>query len=476
MAPPDILTLLGQPDVDKVALADDRRTLTYAELGSSVRSVAAMLQRRGVAPGDRVASVLPNSVAAVEVYLACAAVGAIWVGVNPAAPAAERSRQLDLVGPTVVLSADDVATVPTDAGDFDWPDPALPSAIGFSSGTTGTPKALVHSRAGVSLAASALAAAQLRSDDRVGIILPMSIHNMMVVGAMATLFAGATCLVVDRLNAPGVAAACRDRQLTLVNALVPATVYDLVHGDAIRADDLASLRYAGTGAAGLSEELRSAFEAKFEKRLGGTYGMTEAPGVVCREDIEAPRRPGSSGAPLPHLAVMTCDEQGRLRPAGQQGELVVGPADTGPWAGLYRPAIGRWTEHGLQQRPAGETSFRTGDYGWVDTDGAVHVSGRKADVIVRGGVNVNAAEVENVLGQHDGIRGIAVIGVADERLGQRIVAYVEPDTNTVLDAAKLRDHARGELAHGKVPDEFVIGALPRNAMGKVARGQLSLPN
>jgi acyl-CoA synthetase (AMP-forming)/AMP-acid ligase II len=473
MTPPDLLTLFGPPDADRVALEDDRRALTYAELGASVRAVAAMLQRRGVGPGDRVASVLPNSVAAVEAYLACSVLGAIWVGVNPAAPDAERSRQLDLVKPTVVVSAEDTASVPTVAVDFGWPEPTAPCAIGFSSGTTGTPKALVHSRAGVSLAASAVASAQLRGDDRVGIILPMSIHNLMVVGAMAALFAGATCVIVDRLNAPGVAAACRDRQLTLLNALVPATIYDLVHDDGLRAGDLASLRYAGTGAAGLSEELRSAFEAKFDKRLVGTYGMTEAPGVVCREGIEVPRRPGSSGVPLPHLAVTTCDERGRMLPAGQEGELVVGPAHTGPWAEMYRPAIGTWTEHGLQQRPAGETSFRTSDYGWVDTDGAVHVSGRKADVIVRGGVNVNAAELESVLGQHDGIRGIAVIGVADERLGQRIIAYVEPDMDTVLDAGELRDYARGVLAHGKVPDKFVIGALPRNAMGKVARGQLS---
>lgn len=468
MAEPDILDLLDYHS-DLVALADAGRTLTYAELGPSVQAVAVTLRRRGVSQGDRVASALPNSVAAVEVYLACAVLGAIWVGINPAAPEAERVRQVDFVKPAVVVTVDGIRSDPADTIELMRPPLSTPSAIGFSSGTTGTPKALVHNRAGISLAAASLAAAQLRSDDRVGIVLPMSIHNLMVVGAMATLFAGATCVITDRMNAAGVAASCRSWQLTRVNALLPATIYDLVHDDTIVTADLSSLKHAGTGAAGLSEDLRVAFETKFGKRLVGSYGMTEAPGVVALEDAAVPRRPGSSGVPLPHLAITVHDEHDTPLPAGKEGELVVGPASDSS----YRPALGIWTEHGLVRRNDAETAFRTGDYGWINGDGTVHVSGRKADVIVRGGVNVNAAELEDVVGQHDGIRGIAVIGVPDERLGQRIIAFVEPDGDAVLDTAELREYARDVLAHGKVPDEFVVQMLPRNAMGKVARGQLA---
>ena len=467
MAEPDVLDLLDIHS-DRVALEDAGRTLTYAELGPSVRTVAAMLQRRGVSPGDRVASVLPNSVAAVELYLASAYVGAIWVGINPAAPEAERARQLDLVTPAVVVTTHDMASVPAETVDAARPHLSTPSAIGFSSGTTGTPKALVHTRSGVSLAAAALSAAQLCSDDRVGIILPISIHNLMVVGAMATLFAGATCVITDQMNATGVAASCWDRQLTRVNALVPATIYDLVHDDAVVTADLATLRHAGTGAAGLSEDLRVAFETKFGKRLVGTYGMTEAPGVVALEDAAAPRRQGSSGTPLRHLAVTVRDEHDTPLPAGQEGELMVGPAPDSS----YRPALGVWTEHGLVRRDESESTFRTGDYGWIDHDGTVHVSGRKADVILRGGVNVNAAELENVLGELAAVRDIAVVGERDDRLGQRIVAFVEPTAGATVDAAWLRQQARGMLAHGKVPDEFIVGVLPRNAMGKVVRAEL----
>jgi acyl-CoA synthetase (AMP-forming)/AMP-acid ligase II len=487
VVPPDILTLLDRPAGGGAALEDAHRSVSYAELGRSVRALAGALTRHGVSRGDRVAVMVPNSAASVELYLACALLGAIWVGINPAAPQAERDRQCRLVTPTVIVTENAPSVKPvsgrivelaslseadTEGRDVATPEPAAACAIGFSSGTTGTPKALVHSRTGISLAAAMLAKAHLRADDRVGVILPLSVHNVMVVSAIAALFARATCVVVERMNAAGVAAACLDRKLTTLSALVPTKIYDLVHDDTIPPPALASLRLAGTGAAGLSEELRSAFEAKFGVRLVGSYGMTEAPGVVCIEDADVPHVAGACGMPLPHLAVHACDEHGRPLPAGQSGELMVCAAERRPWADVYRPAIGAWTEHGLARRSPAEKGFRTGDYGWVDDHGMVYVSGRRADIIVRGGVNVNAAELESVLGQLPGIRGIAVVGEHDDRLGQRIVAFVEPTAGVTVDAAQLRSQARGVLAHGKVPDEFVVGVLPRNAMGKVARAHL----
>ncbi|WP_293047397.1 class I adenylate-forming enzyme family protein [Mycobacterium sp.] len=490
MEPPDILSLLGRSDVVGVAVEDTERSVSYSELGPSVRGLAGALAREGVSAGDRVAVMLPNSSASVELYLACALSGAIWVGINPAAPQAERDRQCSLVTPTVVVTSEVVSSTPASGrvveleelrqrraeAPYTPPDLTFPCAIGFSSGTTGTPKAIVHNRAAVSLVAAVLAETQLCAGDRVGVILPMSIHNLMAVGALPALFAGATCVAVDRMNAAGVAAACRDRRLSLLNALVPATIYDLVHDDdAIAPGMLSSLRFAGTGAAGLTESLRAAFEAKFGVRLVGTYGMTEAPGVVCSEKPDASHIPGASGTPLPHLAVGTCDDHGRRLTEGQEGELLVSAADSGKWADLYRPAMGRWTENGLVRTTLDEKSFRTGDYGWVDTDGAIHVTARRADVIVRGGVNVNAAEIESLLGQLPGVRDVAVVATPDARLGQRILAFAEPSPGISLDAAELRRQAQSLLSHGKVPDEFVVGGLPRNAMGKVARKELVTP-
>lgn len=486
MPTPDFLTLLDGTAPDS-AIHQHGRSISYAELGPSVRAMASGLAQQGISPGDRAAVMLPNSADAVEAYLAVAMVGAIWVGLNTMAPLAERDRQCELVKPEVIIADPLSAWEPAawrvvgvaelrDGADlYEGPRPDLdePCAIGFSSGTTGLPKALVHSRRAVSLTASVYAHARLQSDDRVGVILPMSIHNLIVVGVLPALFAGATCVPVERMNASGVAEATAEHRLTLLNALVPATIYDLVHDERITRETLASLRYAGTGAAGLAETLREEFEQKFQVALAGSYGMTEAPGVVCAEDSDAAHIPGASGRPLPHVEVAACDGAGRVLPSRTEGELIVGPRRSGEWAGCYAPALGAWTTAGLQRRSLQDRVLRTGDYGWVDDGGTVFVTGRKADVLVRGGVNVNAAELESVLRQLPLVRDIAVVGEPDHRLGQRIVAYVEPTGGESLDPEVLREQARGVLAHGKVPDEFIAGTLPRNAMGKVARGQLT---
>ena len=291
--------------------------------------------------------------------------------------------------------------------------------------------------------------------------------------ALATLYAAATCVPIERMKAASVAAACRDRRLTKVNALVPATICDLVHDDTIDRTSLSTLRVAGTGAAGLTEELRAEFEAKFGVRLLGSYGMTEAPGAVCVEGVGYPHAPGGSGRSLPHVLVESVDADDRPLGPNEEGDLVIRAADSGPWVGQFRPAIGRWTERGVQRRPVDDLILRTGDRGRVDADGIVYVAGCRDDVIIRGGVNVNAAEVESVLSDIPRVREAAVLGVSDPRLGQRIVAFVEPTSGATVDSTSLHHHARRLLSHAKVvPDDFVIRPLPRNAMGKVARGDL----
>lgn len=482
---PDLLDLLETADRSGVAIHDDSRAVTYAELAPAVRCRAAALAGHGLAAGDRVVVVVANSAAAVEIYLGCLLLGAIWVGVNPAAPQAERQRLCALVRPALVVT-DQPAAAPggyrvvelsevLDDTAGPWTKPAPPAdrpcAIAFTSGTSGSPKPVVQTRAGASLTAAA-AATRFRAGDRVGLILPLSIHNVMVVGAMATLLAGATAVVVTGLNARGVARACAEHQLTMLSALVPTTIFDLVHDDGIAPDALRSLRWAGSGGADLSDGLRAAFEDKFGVGVLGSYGLTEAGGVVCMEEPGTPHRPGCSGSALPHTRVEIRDETGQQLGPGQRGRVYVCPASDGPWAGLFSPPSWDWTEAGMRLRPE-QPCLATGDFGALDGDGRVYIHGREAGMIVRGGVNVTSAEVEAVLAGFDTIREAVVVGEPDERLGERIVAFVEPKAGAAADAAQLTDQARKVLSRSQVPDEFVVVAsLPRNALGKVVRAQL----
>ncbi len=443
-----------------------------------MRALAGWLVGRGVGRGDRVAVSLANSVESVELLLASATIGAIWVGINPNAPAAECRRQLDTVGARLVVGERDLDAVRR-ADDADphveLPESTAPCAIAFTSGTTGTPKALVHSRAGISLVAACSAQRTLSRDDRVGVSLPLSILNVMIVGPLAALAAGATAILISPRNATELAAAVRDGGLTRIRALVPAIVYDLVHIPAIKPDSLASLTVAECGASGLAEELRGQFEAKFARRLTGSYGLSEAPAVVCHEDAAASHTPGASGTPLPHVRISIRDDEGRELPVGTEGEIWVAAASDGPWAGVYRPSLGIWSDGCLHPRDANETAFATGDLGFLDGAGALHVTARKSDVIVRGGVNVTATELQAVLAEIPGVRDVAVVGRYDRRLGERIVAFVEPAAGgQELTDEFLRIRARELLSRGKVPDAFVVmPTLPRNAMGKVAKAELA---
>jgi acyl-CoA synthetase (AMP-forming)/AMP-acid ligase II len=171
------------------------------------------------------------------------------------------------------------------------------------------------------------------------------------------------------------------------------------------------------------------------------------------------------------LAVRIAGADGATLPAGETGEICVGPAPGGP----YRLALGYWERPEATAETFAGGELHTGDLGFLDPDGYLHVRDRKSLVIIRGGANVYPAEVERVLLEAPGVGACAVLGVPDERLGERVVAAVEltPDAGA-LDEEAVRAHCLANLAKYKVPERFtVIGAFPRNAMGKIVRKALA---
>jgi long-chain acyl-CoA synthetase len=169
--------------------------------------------------------------------------------------------------------------------------------------------------------------------------------------------------------------------------------------------------------------------------------------------------------------VRICDDTGAVLPAGQEGEIVVRRVTNGPWAGKYRPMLGYWVAERVD--PFEGEELRTGDIGVVDNTGSLFVRDRKKLLIIRGGANVYPREVERVLESAPGVRGSAVLGVPDPRLGQRVVAVVEVEAETFAGVDDLEAHCRTSLARYKVPEQIlVVDALPRNAMGKAQRAHL----
>jgi acyl-CoA synthetase (AMP-forming)/AMP-acid ligase II len=220
--------------------------------------------------------------------------------------------------------------------------------------------------------------------------------------------------------------------------------------------------------------LRERFTARFGVPVPTGYGLTEAPTAVTSDDPTAGIVRGASGRALPwvRINIRELGADRRLSP-GEVGEICVEPADEPPWRHVWTPMLGYWHRPDLTRNALRGGVLRTGDLGHVDGDGNLFVHGRASDVIFRGGANVYPEEIERVLDTHPGVAGSAVLGRADERLGQRVVAVVECKAGAHVDTEALAAFCARRLARYKVPEQWCfVDVLPRNAMGKVVRAAL----
>jgi acyl-CoA synthetase (AMP-forming)/AMP-acid ligase II len=476
-------------DPDHEAIVGRSGRLSYTELDRRANQSARALASLGARPGDRVAVSLPNDVEIVTAFHGAMRLGAIWVGINRALAPPEVDYILHDTGASLAITSEESASVLRNGvGLGEWSslvdaqessaignvvDPFAPAAIAYTSGTTGRPKGVVHSQHNLLVPGAATVASRGYGPElRRGDCLPLTILNLLALSTLLVAQAGGTCVIMDCIDADGVAAWIRDERVTVWNG-VPAVLYDMVHGSSVTAADLASLDDLWTGGADCPESLQTAFAAKFGVPLRTTYGLTEAPSLVAIDPRGGPHVDGASGVPLPHLTLEVLDDAGAVLPRGEQGEICIRATDAGPWAGVYRPLLGHWRDGALVEGPR-DGRLRTGDLGWTDDAGYLHITDRKSLLIIRGGANVYPAEVERVLVALPGVGACAVVGVPDERLGQRVAAVVQRAAGDApIDEATILAHCRTNLARYKVPERIVfVDAFTRNAMGKIDRTTL----
>jgi acyl-CoA synthetase (AMP-forming)/AMP-acid ligase II len=482
--PPSIARVLDRAlaaDPDREALVTRTRRLTYAELDVEAHRAARALRELGVGPGDRVAASLPNDADVVVAFHGAMRLGAVWLGVNSALAPPEKRYLLDDSGAALLLSDDELpdlgvrvvdlpawraaveAADPTPV-DVDV-DPFAAAGLAYTSGTTGHPKGAVHSQHNLLVPGAVLT--ETRGYDerlRKGDCFPFTVLNMAVLTTLLVSQAGGCSIVMDRIDAEGVAEWIRTERITTWNG-PPALLLSLATMDSIAPDDLASLDEVWTGGADCPEAIRATFHAKFGLPVLATYGLSEAPTVVSIDARDGSHVAGASGRPLPHLSVRIAGDDGTTLSTGETGEICIAPADD-----RYRLMLGYWDRPEATAAALAGGELHTGDVGFLDADGYLHLRDRKSLVIIRGGANVYPAEVERVLLEAPGVVASAVLGIPDERLGERVVAVVEAPE---LDEHAVRSHCEANLARYKVPERFVrVDQLPRNAMGKILRTEL----
>jgi acyl-CoA synthetase (AMP-forming)/AMP-acid ligase II len=172
------------------------------------------------------------------------------------------------------------------------------------------------------------------------------------------------------------------------------------------------------------------------------------------------------------LIVEVRDETGAVLPEGQAGEVTVRAQTRGEWCGDYTPMLGYHKQPTASSASVRNGVLYTGDIGELDSAGNLFVRDRRNAVILRGGANVYPAEVERVLLEFETVTGAAVIGYADDRLGQRVAAAVELSPGANVKSDDIAAHCYQRLAKYKVPDRWSFTSLPRNAMGKVNRSEV----
>jgi O-succinylbenzoic acid--CoA ligase len=425
-------------------VAGDER-VTFAELERRADALARRVRATGA---RRVGVMLPNGPRLVELIHAVPRAGATLVLLDPRLPPAERDAQVALAATDLVVGPDGLPS----ASAPPW-DPVLdldaPHTVVFTSGTSGAPKPVVLT-AGNHLWSAAGSAARLGAhpDDCWLACLPLWHVGGLAIVLRAAIY-GATVVLQQGFDLDAVVAAVRAERVTALS-LVPTALRRLA---GVAAPP--SLRFVLVGGAAASPAtLRRAAVDGWP--VAPTYGCTEAASQI------ATALPGTCegvGHPLLPTRVRIVREDGALAAPHEHGVIEV----QGP------------TVSAAQRGPDGW--LRTNDIGALDDDGALHVLGRRDDVIVTGGENVAPAEVEAVLARLDGVGEVAVAGVDDAEWGRAVAAWIVPAGGAAPSLERVRREARVWLAPHKLPKRlFVVDALPRTAAGKVRRTALRVPH
>jgi len=487
-----------------------RTALTFGSWDSAAGGVAGLLERHGVGPGTVVCLLVPSSIDYMVCYAAALRLGAITSGVNLRLGAAEVTSILERTRPTVTIVDDGLAVPVGPAGTllrrsdcvaaFDGrtpetkprPAPSDPVAVVWTSGTTGLPKGAVFDHDNLRAVAEAADVLSRAGDRRLS---PLPFAH---VGSMTRVWDEAanaitTVITPTPWKAADAVAIMAAERITVAQG-VPTQWALVLARPELAAADLSSLRIAGTGASRVPAELVAAMREALAVPVVVRYTSTEASlgtGTVPGDPDEAVAT--SVGRPVPGVELRVTDDQAHGSDEADRYAAQLPPGDVGR-VRLRSAAVMRGYWGGPTTGPgaaglvldqaatdpvlAADGWLTTGDFGYLDDDGRLHLVGRANELYIRGGYNVYPAEVESALGDHPDLDQVAVVGALDPVLGEIGVAFVvvatdvEPDPVELL--AGLRETARQTLADYKAPDRVVVvDRLPLTSMMKVDKRVLA---
>jgi fatty-acyl-CoA synthase len=483
----------------RVAVVDGDTEVTFADLDERAQLMARRLRASGVGPGDRVLILMENRLEWFDLLFGCSKLGAVMVPANNFSVGEELRYFIEDSGAALVVSDDALGPaldflarrkgsaikfITVDAGRRGWTrldsidvegtppvdemlPPDAPFLLQYTSGTTGRPKAAVHTQSTLLFNTFGMMhEGGITKDDVYLLTLALCWSAGFYFFTLATMLAGGRVVMYPNLSgiiADDLAAAWRAHGVTLAS-VVPVVMRRLTEGD-IDPASLSSIRLMVTG----SEPVAAATLEKMcqllpECELVHGYGMSEAPAsVLMLRGEHAMEKVGSVGKPTVLYEVRIVSASGDDVAPGEVGEIVIRSANT---------AQEYWKRPDETAEAFAGGWFHSGDLARMDDEGFIFLAGRSKDMIISGGINIYPAEIERTLGEHPAVREVAVVGVPDERWGESPVAVVVSDDD--VSGEELAQFAAKRLAKYKVPKQwhFRETALPRTVSGKVQKFQV----
>jgi acyl-CoA synthetase (AMP-forming)/AMP-acid ligase II len=496
---------------ERTALVCGSKRVTFGEMADRVNRLANWLTSVGAGPDKPVGAMSTNSVEFVEAYYAAAKIGATFVPLNYRAKHEELTymittsdvsvlfvgeRYLDLVAalrPTLTTvdqyvcfdkPVDGMANLPEilEAASPDEPfvdvDESRPTVLIYTSGTTSVPKGVALTYLNLSVyVTNTMSPADPDEAGEVTLLSVPMFHVAGVTPIMSSVWGGRTLAILPQFDPKLWLEAVQTEKVTH-SFLVPTILKRIMEHPDFGSYDLSSLKLITYGAAPMPYEVVSKAVDVFSCGLMNAYGQTESTSTMTflgPDDHNIPKEPGperdkklhrlrSVGKGMDDIVIAILDPDNATLPAGEEGEIcVMGPRIMSEYH-KQKEATSAAIQDGW---------LHTGDVGYLDDEGYLFITGRKKDLIIRGGENISTGEIEDVLAVHPSVDEAAVIGVPDVEWGEVVKAILVPSEGASIDTTALTVYVKERLASYKAPQYYaVVPELPRNPMGKVLKTEL----
>ena len=491
-------TFLARKEKPAVTYLRDGRVetnISYLELERDTSRMATVFQNLGVEKGDRVILFIPKSLIFVVAHLALQKIGAIAVPLNPGFKKSEMEYLLQDADAGLILTEPGTESLikeidpslinlsvdtrkpyqdlkvfhkasedfsPVDIGSND------PGLIIYTSGTTGKPKGAVLTQTNlIHDARNIIKIWQISESDVLCHALPLFHVHGLCFALHTALLAGAHVVMLDSFSPQRIIETLSQKngpRVCTVFMAVPAMYAKLMEYIGDECPDFEHMRLWTSGSAPLMAADFERIHRIFGKQPVEREGMSET-GMNFSNPLHGRRKPGSIGLPLPGLEVRTVDPATGMDVApGQTGEF---------W--LQGPAVtpGYWGKPQETAKTFEENWFKTGDLGNIDEDGYYYLTDRIKHIIISGGENISPKEVEAVINQVEGVVESSVVGVQDEKWGEKIVAAVVKNSGSDISTDDIQTMCKKHLHDWKCPKEInLVEELPRNTMGKVLKEEV----